>query len=663
MGREDSRRRRRRAAPDGLRQKQKSVRTARRGQSRVVGKWQGKGWELVDRAEGRFRTRLTFRRKVAVIRWGWLSAAGWLRVLLACALVAATAVVLVDNGPQWRARYEAWAAVRSLDSGDLGAVEERLASNRGNPDFAYFFTSRATPRALGDALATVAGKSKDEPLKPSVDPHKYELTLTDLAGTLALATHGTGDRSLDESWTTDFITATTNPSDLYKVDGSIGDKIPLHKTDAEKRRDQDAANRSNLLLLLARGYWSTEFLQSLTKKYYDFDRKEGDDAWPDADPDDNVGFAPAPNGVYLTDGVLALTAALTANSAASEWAFTEFQPGTVEIDGSDHEIGEFTHFLLFEHRFPDGSDDGSIGMTAALTALSSAIDSTSSSEAALEEASSGASAEDADPMRDSETLQALARDMVKGTGCSPNPLDFGHCVIAAAKLVWRRVQRWGHLVLDILTFATSFAPPPFNLISLAPATVNATWYAIEDDYLMAGLSLAAVLPGLGFGKIATRATAAKDAATATKAAKAAAGSDKVAKAARRWRPLKLWKDCDLVPQGGLRLKYHPAWTAAQRKAADEKVKEIWKAGQRGDLRKTLPQRSNTLASSRYQKAGGSVPDGHDVDHTIDLQLGGSDDLSNMKPLDIAVNRSIGKQIDAQLGDLDYGAPILGAAIC
>ena len=302
-------------------------------------------------------------------------------------------------------------------------------------------------------------------------------------------------------------------------------------------------------------------------------------------------------------------------------------------------------------------------MTAALTALSSAIDSTSSSEAALEAASSDPSAEDADPTRDSETLQALARDMAEGSGCSLNPLDYGHCVIAAAKAVWHWVERWGHLVLDILTVATSFAPPPFNLISLAPATVNATWYAIEDDYLMAGLSLAAVVPGLGFGKIATSATAAKDAATATKAAKAAAESDEVAKAARWWRPMKPWKDCDLVPQGGLRLKYDPAWTAAQRKAADEKVKAIWEAGQRGELKKTLSQRDSTSASSRYKKAGGSVPDGHDVDHTIELQLGGSDDLSNMKPLDIAVNRSIGRQIEAQLRDLDYGAPILGAAIC
>lgn len=123
-----------------------------------------------------------------------------------------------------------------------------------------------------------------------------------------------------------------------------------------------------------------------------------------------------------------------------------------------------------------------------------------------------------------------------------------------------------------------------------------------------------------------------------------------------------WKDCDLVPPGGLRLKYHSDWTAAQSSAADEKVHAIWSAAQRGELKKTAPLRKGT-ASSRYTKAGGTVPDGHDVDHTIELQLGGSDDLSNMKPLDTAVNRSLGKQIEAQLRILAYGAPIPGAAIC
>ena len=622
-------------------------------------KWHSKGWELVDQTEGRLRTRLTFRREVPQRRWGWLTPTAWLGVMLATALIAAIAVVVVREGPEWRARYEAWAAARSLKSGDLDAVEERLADNRGNLDFAFYFASQVTPRDLGDALATVAGTSEDEPLKTGVNPHEYELKLTDLAGVLALATHGTGDRALPKQWTDDFVTATTEPSELYKVEGSIWDKNPFHKTEAEKRGDQDAANRSNLLLLVSRGYWSTDFLKAVTTKYYDFDRKEGDDAWPDADPGDDVRFAPAPNGVYLTDGIVALVAALSANSAASEWAFSEFQPETVEIDGSDYRVGKFTNYLMFEHEFPE-ADGESIGMTAALTALSSAVDPESQSAVAVADLPDRAAADDSGPMHDIIVLQALAHQVNAKDPCSWWVLN---CIDNVAETVWHWVKRWGHLVLDILTVATSFAPPPFNLISVAPATVNATWYAIEDDYLMAGLSLAAAVPGLALGKIATSATAAKDAATATKAAKAAAEADEVAKAARWWRPLKPWRDCDLVPQGGLRLKYSPGWSAAQRKAADEKVQAIWEAGQRGELKKTASQRSSTSASSRYKSAGGSVPDGHDVDHTIELQLGGSDELSNMRPLDITVNRSIGRQIDAQLRHLDYGAPILGAAIC
>ena len=81
------------------------------------------------------------------------------------------------------------------------------------------------------------------------------------------------------------------------------------------------------------------------------------------------------------------------------------------------------------------------------------------------------------------------------------------CVIDAARTVWRWVKRWGHLVLDILTVATSFAPPPFNIAAVGTGALNATWYAIEGDYGMAGLSLAVAVPGLAFTKIAKSATA------------------------------------------------------------------------------------------------------------------------------------------------------------
>lgn len=483
--------------------------------------------------KGRFRAQLIFRRAAPKRRGGWWTPKRRLAAVLAVVLLASFAIVVVMQGPRWHARYEAWVAIRALNSGKIDAVAEVLADHRGNPEFAYYFTSKATPRALGDALATVAGPNHEEPLKSGVDPFEYELRLTDLAGTLALATHGTGDLALAKQWTEDFITATTRPSDLYKVEGGISDKLPFHKSAAEKRRDQDVANKSNLLLLLSRGYWSSGFLQSVTEGYYAFDRSEGDEAWPDADPDEDVGYAPAPTGVYLTDGVLALTAALTANPAASEWAFTEFKPGTQELEDSDYSVGKFTHFLLFEHEFA-GSEDESIGRTATLTALSSAIDSASWSIGPDDEAADSPSSDDVGPAHDVSVLRALAHDLAE-SDCSWNPLDYGHCLIDAAESVWRWVKRWGHLVLDILTVAGSFAPPPFSVVAAGTGALNATWYAIDGDYAMAGLSLAAAVPGLAFTKIAKGATAGKNASTAAKAGKAARKSDEIADAAKEMR--------------------------------------------------------------------------------------------------------------------------------
>ena len=39
-------------------------------------------------------------------------------------------------------------------------------------------------------------------------------------------------------------------------------------------------------------------------------------------------------------------------------------------------------------------------------------------------------------------------------------------------------------------------------VGVAAETANAGWYAVEGDYLMAGVSLASVAPGLGFAKLA-----------------------------------------------------------------------------------------------------------------------------------------------------------------
>lgn len=75
------------------------------------------------------------------------------------------------------------------------------------------------------------------------------------------------------------------------------------------------------------------------------------------------------------------------------------------------------------------------------------------------------------------------------------------------------------------------------------------------------------------------------------------------------------------------------------------------------------ERTGTSAASVFRSAGGEIPPGMDVDHMIDLQLGGADEFANMSPLDLSVNRSLGAQIAAQLQGVPAGTCIVGVEIC
>ena len=100
------------------------------------------------------------------------------------------------------------------------------------------------------------------------------------------------------------------------------------------------------------------------------------------------------------------------------------------------------------------------------------------------------------------------------------------------------------------------------------------------------------------------------------------------------------------------LSYKEDCTPGQRAEADAKCKALSKA----DTAKTIPERCSTSASKKYKNEYGenSVLKTQDVDHTIDLQLGGIDDIHNMNPLDKSVNRSLGSQIAYLIKNLDYG---------
>ena len=108
----------------------------------------------------------------------------------------------------------------------------------------------------------------------------------------------------------------------------------------------------------------------------------------------------------------------------------------------------------------------------------------------------------------------------------------------------------------------------------------------------------------------------------------------------------------------LTVKMKKGWNAEQRAAALEKVNALNGA----ELRVTPSVRSGTSAASRYRQAGNAIPAGADVDHIIDLQLGGADIISNMRPLDLSVNRSLGAQIGRQLRGVPSGTKVSGIRI-
>ncbi|MHB1596299.1 MAG: RHS repeat protein [Streptosporangiaceae bacterium] len=113
----------------------------------------------------------------------------------------------------------------------------------------------------------------------------------------------------------------------------------------------------------------------------------------------------------------------------------------------------------------------------------------------------------------------------------------------------------------------------------------------------------------------------------------------------------------------LSLRYKAGWSPEQIAAADSKVANLNAAAQRGELVVSQAQRSGTSAASMFRSAGGDIPSGMDVDHMIDLQLGGANDLSNLSPLDLSVNRSLGAQIGAQLRGVPVGTCVIGVMIC
>ncbi len=204
----------------------------------------------------------------------------------------------------------------------------------------------------------------------------------------------------------------------------------------------------------------------------------------------------------------------------------------------------------------------------------------------------------------------------------------------------------GHGALDLLGFIPG--------IGTAADVANGLWYAAEGNYVDAAASFISAVPGVGdaFGGANAARKAAKAGLTAIGSANDAA---KVGKTIRSNKAGTL--RAVEMPDGtvDLVLKRKDTWDDLQFNQALQKAQDI----SRADTKKVTPEKRKGSASKQYKDAYGkdSVPDGYDVDHVIDLQLGGADNVDNMRPLDKSVNRSMGAQISYLIRELDDGTRI------
>jgi len=191
------------------------------------------------------------------------------------------------------------------------------------------------------------------------------------------------------------------------------------------------------------------------------------------------------------------------------------------------------------------------------------------------------------------------------------------------------------------------------IVGNIPDLIDAAWYLLEGNEAEAAIAAAAAIPIAGlvarggqyvykFGKWLIRSEKVKDfLQNGWKIVKNQIGSIGDINSLKNTS-----KKVDI------NLKYKEGWSDVQRAAADKKVKALTQADTR--VVKS-PQRSGTT-QSRYRKDTG-LDSSMDADHTVDLQVGGADDLSNISGLDKSVNRSMGSQIQQKIKDLPEGTEL------
>ena len=100
------------------------------------------------------------------------------------------------------------------------------------------------------------------------------------------------------------------------------------------------------------------------------------------------------------------------------------------------------------------------------------------------------------------------------------------------------------------------------------------------------------------------------------------------------------------------LKRNRTWNSIQNVLGDEKLQHL---SEGKTIKTQVLSRDKSLRKKFIRSFGdNSIPAGYDLDHKVDLQLGGLDTIENAWPLEKSVNRSLGKQIERAIRNYPYG---------
>jgi hypothetical protein len=320
-----------------------------------------------------------------------------------------------------------------------------LEENSVDPYFASALAKRLSPEEVAN-FAQSMGSRRESIASYSTDPDElkdfdaqYTRWLDGLGKTLGIATmQGGSDLKLPDDYSQQWLSA---------------------MTDSDKTRPGEA---SWLALVVSRGTWSTDFTVDLTRGIYNHERDvDMRGMWQmDAFPVGGSTYVGAvePGGTQAYDPLALLLKAVGRDQDAAIELFTRTEKVTVEVDGQQQTSDAFLKYLIAERRWPvDDGEGAKLAIAAGMTPkLGGSVDS-------------ALVAQYANTMIKYKTAEIEARADDGGNWFS----DVGHLVLDGLGLI-------------------PVAGEAFDV-------VNGIWYYAEGSVVDGSLSMAAVIPVLGWG--------------------------------------------------------------------------------------------------------------------------------------------------------------------